>query len=113
MPRAPKKPCRAPGCPELTDGRYCQIHARLHERERGSAAARGYDEPHRRWREEILARDPFCVDPYRRHSTPVPATVADHIVRVKVGGTWALENGQGLCESCHAIKRQREGRGQR
>jgi hypothetical protein len=37
--------------------------------------------------------------------------IADHIVRIKVGGTWDLSNGQGLCESCHATKRQREGRG--
>ena len=26
MPRKPKKPCSYPGCPELTDGRYCEKH---------------------------------------------------------------------------------------
>lgn len=80
---------------------------------RGSAASRGYGAQHRRWRAMVLARDPFCVDPYVRHGRfgPEPAIVADHIVRLEAGGSWALENGQGLCESCHAIKRASEGRG--
>lgn len=26
MPRKPKKPCAYPGCPNLTDGRYCPEH---------------------------------------------------------------------------------------
>lgn len=25
-PKKPKKPCSYPGCPELTDGRYCEKH---------------------------------------------------------------------------------------
>jgi len=28
MPRKPKRPCSFPGCPELTDGRYCDMHQR-------------------------------------------------------------------------------------
>lgn len=111
MPRSPKKPCREPGCPALTDGGRCQAHQRQVERERGSAASRGYGVQHRRWRAMVLARDPFCRDPYARHVALEPATVADHVVRLKAGGSWALENGQGLCESCHAIKRASEGRG--
>ncbi len=26
MPIKPKKPCAKPGCPNLTDGRYCEEH---------------------------------------------------------------------------------------
>ena len=26
MPSKPKKPCAYPGCPNLTDGRYCPEH---------------------------------------------------------------------------------------
>lgn len=26
MPRKPKKPCAYPGCPRLTEGRYCEKH---------------------------------------------------------------------------------------
>ena len=26
MPRKPKRPCSFPGCPNLTDGRFCEKH---------------------------------------------------------------------------------------
>ena len=26
MPRKPKRPCSYPGCPNLTDGQYCEEH---------------------------------------------------------------------------------------
>lgn len=26
MPRKPKRPCSFPGCPNLTDGRFCEEH---------------------------------------------------------------------------------------
>jgi 5-methylcytosine-specific restriction protein A len=29
MPRKPKSPCSYPGCPKLTDYRYCEKHKRL------------------------------------------------------------------------------------
>lgn len=28
MPRKPKRPCSYPGCPELTDRRFCEEHAK-------------------------------------------------------------------------------------
>ena len=28
MPRKPKRPCSYPGCPKLTEGRYCEEHAK-------------------------------------------------------------------------------------
>lgn len=28
MPSKPKRPCSAPGCPELTRERFCQLHAK-------------------------------------------------------------------------------------
>jgi 5-methylcytosine-specific restriction protein A len=31
MPRKPKRPCRYPGCPNLTDGVYCEEHAKIME----------------------------------------------------------------------------------
>ena len=27
MPRKPKRPCKHPGCPNLTEGDYCEVHA--------------------------------------------------------------------------------------
>lgn len=28
MPHKPKRPCSHPGCPKLTDGRFCEEHAK-------------------------------------------------------------------------------------
>lgn len=29
MPKKPKRPCSYPGCPKLTDGRFCEEHEKL------------------------------------------------------------------------------------
>lgn len=29
MPKKPKRPCSFPGCPKLTDGRFCEEHEKL------------------------------------------------------------------------------------
>ena len=109
-PTAPLKPCRWPECPKLTSGRFCPEHQaaeyRRQDQFRGSAASRGYDARHRKWRKLVLARVPFCRGwPTGSHGEhPVPSTVADHVVPLAEGGTWDLENGQGLCVSCHGRK---------
>ena len=41
MPKKALKPCKHPGCPNLTDGLYCAEHQSLHP-DRPSAAKRGY-----------------------------------------------------------------------
>src|SRR5262249_51129422 len=54
MPMSLKRPCRYPRCPALVDSGYCETHkseARRYDRERGSAAHRGYDH---RWRDYRL-----------------------------------------------------------
>ena len=33
MPRKPKHPCAYPGCPLLTDGRYCEEHQKVMNRQ--------------------------------------------------------------------------------
>ena len=70
---------------------------------RPSAASRGYDANHRRWRSMVLSRDPIC-----RLCEREPSTEADHIVPLSHGGGWSLENGQGLCKTCHSRKTARE-----
>ena len=32
MPRKPKRPCSFPGCPKLTDGRFCEEHEKQENR---------------------------------------------------------------------------------
>lgn len=71
---------------------------------RGTAAERGYGAHHGRWRKMVLARDPLCRHP----GCGAPATDADHIVPLARGGTWSLQNGQGLCHPHHSEKTARE-----
>lgn len=72
---------------------------------RPSSNQRGYGYAHRQWRVQVLRDYPWCLDPFGRHpGVQVPATVADHIIPVAQGGDWSIDNGQGLCRSCHAVK---------
>ena len=77
-------------------------------KERGTAAQRGYDARHRRWRRAVLARHPICQMCLKQGKT-ISATVADHIEpldpRNPRAGNWSVEeNGQGLCHACHNRK---------
>lgn len=108
-----RRPCRTPGCVGLTRTGYCDAcrAGGLHNADgRAPAYQRGYGARHRRWRAAILSRDPIC-----KRCGVEAATVADHVVPLSAGGGWELENGQGLCRGCHAIKTagERAGRGAR
>lgn len=91
----PKRP------PSIKPARRRHVQAD-HDFNRGSAAARGYDAAHRRWRLAILRRDPLCVLCLEQGRTS-PATVADHVVPIAIDATrrLALDNGRGLCVACH------------
>ena len=84
MPRKPKKPCKHPGCPKLTDGNYCEEHEALHRGERESAGKRGYNKKGR----------------------AVTATVVDHITPHRGNPIlfWDEGNWQSLCKPCHDKK---------
>lgn len=106
MPSLPFHPCANPLCPTLVRiGRYCDQCARLPANARTKPRTlRPYDKAqHRRWRLLVLARDPVCRACKRELSTD-----ADHIVPLDQGGTWAMDNGQGLCPRCHGQKTRRE-----
>ena len=84
MPMKPKRPCRHPGCPKLTDGLYCEEHKGMH-RDRAGSGERGYD---RRWQK---ARARYVVDHIRPHR-------GDPIL------FWDESNWQSLCKACHDKK---------
>jgi hypothetical protein len=122
----------------LTSGGLCPAHARGRELRRGSPASRGYDRHHQAWRAVVLAQHPLCLGwPRGRHpaAQPVAATVADHVVPLRdwerdpagararlvaflvahgqapddpACSAWSIENGAGLCASCHARKSREE-----
>lgn len=107
MPKAPKRPCRYPGCPNLCDkGVYCSQHMRFSsDRMRGSAKARGYDSRWRKARAAFLQRNPLCNECIK-HGRLTPATVVDHVIphRGDQKLFWDEDNWQALCKSCHDRK---------
>jgi hypothetical protein len=50
------KVCAEPGCPTLTRGSRCTVHARVVEQKRGTRQLRGYDAAHDRLRAEWAPR---------------------------------------------------------
>lgn len=81
-------------------------HRKTTERSRKRCDAVYWSLKHRQWRMLVLHRDPLCVICHVNTST-----VADHIVALTDGGGWALDNGQGMCQSCHGAKSNAEMRG--
>jgi 5-methylcytosine-specific restriction protein A len=76
-------------------------HAPLHQRRR-SASQRGYGARWRRLRWHILARHPWCADPFGLHEGRRVA--GEHVVPLSQGGTNETSNLQTLCRRCHARK---------
>lgn len=108
-------PCNHPGCPMLTNERYCDKHTRQHKREkeqyrekeqhRENSYQRGYTKRWARYRKSFLAAHPLCRECAKRNLI-VAATVVDHIVPHKGDYDlfWETMNHQPLCAECHNRK---------
>lgn len=109
MPFAPLTPCAQPGCPELTDGRYCAKHMKVRRKQddmrRGSSTSRGYDARWRKARKQFLKIHPTCVE-CERDGRFTAAIVVDHIIPHKgdMKLFWDRSNWQALCKECHDRK---------
>lgn len=105
MPMKPKKPCKHPGCPLLTDDSYCEFHLKLHANDRDSAYERGYSSRWQKVRKRFLAKYPLCAE-CERTGKLTPATVVDHIKphRGDKALFWDENNWQPLCKKCHDRK---------
>lgn len=111
MASKPLRPCRHPGCAQLTREGWCPGHKPKHKR-RASAAYHGwYLLPI--WTDDLrpaqLLREPFCRECARR-GIRTRATVVDHVQPFR--GDWDLfidpENHQSLCKHDHDKKTARE-----
>ncbi len=111
MPMKPLKPCKHPGCPELTIGCYCDKHSSLKNNKRESAERRGYDSRWRVARKGYLISHPLCVS-CLKDKKMVKAEVVDHIVPHRGNKTlfWDESNWQALCKKCHDRKTMTEDR---
>ena len=104
MPWKSKKPCRHPGCPNLTEGKYCDEHKPLHP-DRPSAESRGYNSKWRKLSQHYLRKHPLCVR-CLANGRYTKATVTDHIIphRNRPELMWDESNFQALCKKCHDKK---------
>lgn len=109
MPMKPKKPCKHPGCPLLTDHSYCEFHAKLYADDRTGASDRGYDSRWRKARKQFLNAYPICKHCEKKGKI-TPATVVDHVTphRGDQRLFWDESNWQPLCKKCHDRKTRTE-----
>ena len=106
MPRKPLKPCKYPGCPNLTDGQFCPEHRKKADRDYN----RFYRDPAYKERYHTaawhtiravqLARHPLC-EMCMEEGRYIKATLVHHRVPLAEGGTNAPENLCSLCAAHH------------
>jgi 5-methylcytosine-specific restriction enzyme A len=104
MPYLPGRPCRVVGCPSIGP---CARHPkappapapRWYDDRRGSSTQRGYGYAWQQLRKQYLERYPLC-----RMCQRARATLVDHRIPKRQGGTDDEYNLQPLCTACHAIK---------
>ena len=106
MPRKPKHPCGYPGCPELTDKRYCLKHQRLVNRQyekydRDPVTQARYGYAWRKIRYIYTKEHPFCEECLKAGRF-VPVEQVHHIRPLAEGGTNDEDNLISLCMSCHS-----------
>ncbi len=114
MPKAHMKPCAGCRRAVLMGVRRCERCARRerqqYDRDRGTAAQRGYGHRWRLARATYVREHPLCV-PCASAGKVTAAAEVDHIVaHEEIGDAWFWdrENWQSLCKRCHSAKTARE-----
>ena len=106
MPYKPKKPCAYPGCPELTDGRYCAKHQKLINKQyekydRNPADRKRYQGEWRKIRDRYIHDHPLC-EKCLEEGRFTRAEHVHHILPLSQGGTNEEDNLMSVCKSCHS-----------
>ena len=106
MPRKPKRPCSFPGCPNLTDGRFCEEHKKKENKryeryDRNPATKRRYGRAWKRIRDSYAAEHPLC-EQCMAVGRYVATAVIHHKLPLAEGGTHDRRNLIALCKECHA-----------
>ena len=115
MPNKPAKPCRHPGCPNLTHDVFCEKHKREENKiynlyKRDELSRTFYrTQQWRDIRKIKLQISPLCEE-CKKNGKAVVGKIVDHIIPIKMGGApFDLDNLQTLCWSCHSRKSIIEG----
>ena len=106
MPIKPKHPCGYPGCPNLTDRRYCPEHESLMNKryekyDRDPDKGKRYGKTWHRIRTRYVKMHPFCEE-CLKSGVLVPVQEVHHILPLTEGGTNEESNLVSLCKSCHS-----------
>ena len=106
MPTKPKRPCSYPGCPRLTDGRYCEEHQKLTDRQyekygRGYDSKKRYGHAWEKVRSRFIHAHPLCEECLKA-GRYTEAVLVHHILPIAEGGTHEEGNLMSLCASCHS-----------
>lgn len=106
MPFKPKRPCSQPGCPELTETRFCPEHARAEDTryrtyQRDPKINRRYDHRWRKIRAAYVEAHPLCEDCLAR-GRYTPVAEVHHVIPLDHGGTHDESNLRSLCKPCHS-----------
>ena len=100
MPRKPKSPCSYPGCPKLTDDRYCEKHKRLTNKnynkyQRDPKSNKRYGRAWKRIRDRYVKEYPLCEE-CKKHGSLLLKGM-HHIVPCQGGNEF---QSYVLCKSC-------------
>lgn len=105
MPVRPRSVCTTVGCAARTTGGKCAGCRQRYEQQRGSAAARGYDQEWQQLSAAHLKAHPWCACGCGKRATDV-----DHIVPVRLAPHRRLDptNLRSFAHGCHSRKTNRE-----
>jgi 5-methylcytosine-specific restriction protein A len=105
VPHKPKKPCSYPGCPNLTDETYCEVHKNMvakqyNKFQRSPDHAKKYGRGWKRIRDRYVKAHPLC-ERCLAEGRMTPVEEVHHILSVNRGGTNEDVNLMSVCKSCH------------
>jgi 5-methylcytosine-specific restriction enzyme A len=112
VPRKPKRPCSYPGCPNLTDGCYCEKHQKVidskYNKERAFLMKKRYGKQWKMIRDRYIKLHPLC-EQCQRNGRLTEAQEVHHIVPLTNGGTHEESNLMAICTSCHSTITAKKG----
>lgn len=105
MPRKPLKPCRYPGCPNLSEESYCPFHRKKVAKDynkhiRSEDPNKRYGWTWKKIRDRYANLHPLCEE-CLKHGKLTPMKEVHHIIPIDRGGTHDENNLMSLCHSCH------------
>jgi 5-methylcytosine-specific restriction protein A len=113
MPHKAKHLCSYPGCAELVDGRFCEVHKKQEQTfynkfRRNPETNKRYGSKWRKIRAAYISAHPLCEE-CKAQGRLVAAQEIHHIVPLSEGGTNEWANLRALCKSCHSMITAKEG----